>query len=61
MLPAHSLTTDAAAWFEIYLKGDHGLFYDLVYGGGPDSLCQYQPMAECVVGGRVVVNKQVAD
>ena len=44
------LGTYTAAWFEVYLKADRGVFHDLIYGGGPDALCRSQPMVECTTG-----------
>jgi hypothetical protein len=43
------LATYSAAWFKIYLNGDKGSYYDLIYGSGEESICKYAPMAECAV------------
>jgi dienelactone hydrolase len=38
-----------AAWFKIHLSGDSGVYRDLIYGDGSDSLCKYAKMKECMV------------
>jgi hypothetical protein len=45
------LATFTAAWLKVFLGGDRGAFFDLIFGGGPDSLCQHAPMVECSVAG----------
>jgi len=42
-----NLGTYTASWFQIYLNGDQGAYHDLVYGNGPDSLCESQKMHQC--------------
>ena len=39
--------------FKIYLGGatKGSPYWDLVYGGGDDSLCRYANMTECVIDG----------
>lgn len=37
-----------AAWFKIYLEGDKGTYYDLIYGNSTDAMCNQYEMAECV-------------
>ena len=33
---------------QVFLNGETaGVYYDLVFGGGPDSLCNHAPMVEC--------------
>ena len=41
------LATYTAAWFKVVLNGDRGAYYDLIYGSGPDGLCQSEPMVSC--------------
>ena len=41
------LSTYTAAWFKIILNNDRGVFHDLIYSGGPDSLCHSEPMVSC--------------
>jgi dienelactone hydrolase len=43
------LATFTAAWFKVFLNGDRGAWYDLVFGGGADSLCRHAPMTGCYV------------
>jgi len=43
------LATFTAAWFQIYLNGDTGEYYDLIYGNASSSLCHYAEMKECHV------------
>ena len=45
------LATYTAAWLKVFLSGDRGEYYDLIYGSGPDSLCRHAPMVECSVVG----------
>ena len=45
------LATYTAAWLKIFLNGDRGFYYDLIYGSGPDSLCRHAPMVECSAAG----------
>lgn len=37
----------AAAFFEVWLKGDRGAYYDITYGNGTDSFCGYADMRDC--------------
>lgn len=41
------LATYTAAWFKVHLNGDRTTYYDLLYGTGPDALCQSEPMVGC--------------
>lgn len=42
------LATYTAAWFKIYINGDAGEYYNLIYDtASPDSLCNSAPMANC--------------
>jgi pimeloyl-ACP methyl ester carboxylesterase len=41
------LSTYTAAWFKIMLNKDAGVYRDLIYGGGPDSVCHSEPMVSC--------------
>ena len=41
------LATFTAAWFKVFLNADRGVFYDMVFGGGPDSFCAHANMTEC--------------
>ena len=41
------LSTYTAAWFKIMLNKDAGLYRELIYGGGPDSVCHSEPMVSC--------------
>ena len=41
------LATFTAAFFKVFLNGDRGAYFDLVYGGGPDSFCKHAP-SECL-------------
>jgi len=41
------LATYTAAFFKVILNGDRGVYYDLVFGSGPDSLCSSEPMVDC--------------
>jgi hypothetical protein len=41
------LATFTAAWFKVALNGDRGVYHSLIFGGGPDSLCQSEPMVGC--------------
>lgn len=43
------LATFTAAWFKVFLVGDRGFWYDLVFGSGPDSLCNHANMTACYV------------
>jgi hypothetical protein len=43
------LATFTAAWLKVFLGGDRGEYYDLVFGSGPDSLCKHAPMVNCSV------------
>lgn len=37
----------AASFFEVWLKGDRKEHYDIVYGDGPTSFCDYADMKDC--------------
>jgi dienelactone hydrolase len=41
------LATMTAAWFNVFLKGDTGYWYNMVFGNSSDSLCTYAPMVIC--------------
>jgi pimeloyl-ACP methyl ester carboxylesterase len=43
------LATYTAAWFKVFLGGEKAgdEFYDLLFGGGPDSICRSETMVEC--------------
>ena len=42
------LATYTAAWFKVFLNGEtSGAYYDLIFGGGADSVCESQAMVEC--------------
>jgi dienelactone hydrolase len=43
------LATYTAAFFKTILNNDRGAFRDLVFGGGPDDLCQSEKMVNCYV------------
>jgi hypothetical protein len=43
------LATYTAAWLKVFLNKDRGVYYDLIFGSGPDSLCNSAPMTECYV------------
>lgn len=43
------LATFTAAWFQIYLNGDKGEYYDLIFGSSASSICKYAEMEECIV------------
>lgn len=43
------LATFTAAWFQIYLNGDKGEYYDLIFGSSNSSVCKYAAMKECHV------------
>ncbi len=38
-----------AAWFKVFLNKDEGVYRDLIFGGGADSICNSAAMAECYV------------
>merc|ERR1712113_7005 len=42
-----AVASHAAAFFNVWLKGDTGSYYNLVYGNGEDSFCGYDDMKEC--------------
>jgi hypothetical protein len=42
-----AVASHAAAFFNVWLKGDKGVYYDQVYGTGEDSFCGYDGMKEC--------------
>lgn len=31
----------------VYLLGDRGHYYDMIYGTGREDLCHYAPMEQC--------------
>ena len=41
------LATYTASWFKIFLNHDRGEYYDLIYGGGQDSVCHSEQMVSC--------------
>ena len=44
------LATFTAAWFKIYLGGDTGEFYDMIYNPNnvsKDTLCNHAAMEDC--------------
>lgn len=43
------LATYTAAWLKVFLNKDRGVYYDLIFGTGPDSLCQSENMTACYV------------
>lgn len=43
------LATYTAAWLKVFLNNDRGLYYSLIYGSGPDSLCRSENMTACYV------------
>ena len=44
------LATFTAAWFKVFLnKEQKGLYYNLIFGGSPDSICRAEAMEECYV------------
>ena len=43
------LATYTAAWLKVMLNQDRGEYYDLIYGSGPDRLCNSEPMVGCYV------------
>jgi dienelactone hydrolase len=42
-----AVASHAAAFFNVWLKGDQDVFYNQVYGDGDDSFCGYGNMKEC--------------
>lgn len=42
-----AIASHTAAFFNVWLKGDKGNFYEQVYGKGKDSFCGYADMKEC--------------
>jgi hypothetical protein len=38
-----------AYWVRLYLLGERGEAYDMVYGKGSSSLCHYAEMASCLL------------
>ncbi len=49
LLSCAGLGVYTAAWFKIYLEGDQGTYYDLIYSNtSSDALCQYYKQAECM-------------
>lgn len=43
-----AVASHAAAFLNVWLKGDKGDFYDQVYGNGTASFCGYEDMYECM-------------
>jgi hypothetical protein len=43
------LATFTAAWFQVYLNGDTGEYYDLIFSDADTSLCKHADMVECHV------------
>jgi hypothetical protein len=43
------LATFTAAWFQVFLNNDTGVYYDLVFGNSTESLCKHADMVECHV------------
>ena len=45
------LATFTAAWFKVFLNGEKAgdFYYDLIFAGGPDSICSSQAMVDCYV------------
>ena len=43
------LATYTAAWLKVFLNSDRGAYYDLTFGGGPDSLCLHANMSSCYI------------
>lgn len=33
---------------QVFLNGDRGAYYDLLFSQNPDSLCKHAPMDKCV-------------
>ena len=48
-LPTIVQATFTAAWFKIFLANDTGVYRDLIFGTGPDSLCKHAQMENCYV------------
>jgi len=42
-----AISLQTAAFMKVYLAGDHGDYYDIVYGTGASSVCGYAAMKEC--------------
>lgn len=42
-----AVASHAAAFFNVWLKGDQDVYYNQVYGDGEDSFCGYGSMKEC--------------
>lgn len=42
-----AVASHAAAFFNVWLKGDKDVYYNQVYGTGDDSFCGYDGMKEC--------------
>jgi len=42
-----AVASHAAAFFNVWLKGDQDIYYNQVYGDGEDSFCGYGSMKEC--------------
>lgn len=46
--PNHALAAHTAAFFKIWIYGEHrGEYHEQIYGSGPDSVCSYAEMREC--------------
>jgi hypothetical protein len=43
------LATFTAAWFQVFLNGDTGEYYDLIFSNESTSLCNHAEMVECWV------------
>ena len=41
------LATFTAAWLKVWLNGDRGEYYDLVFGSAADSMCGHAEMVNC--------------
>ena len=41
------LATFTAAWFKIFLAGDKGEFYDLIFSSNNNSMCGHAAQVEC--------------
>jgi predicted dienelactone hydrolase len=42
-----AVASHAAAFFNVWIKGDTDTYYNQIYGNGDDSLCGYAKMKEC--------------
>lgn len=43
------LATFTAAWFQVFLNGDTGEYYDMLFSDDATSLCNHADMVECYV------------